>query len=42
MIPDTSTYMIAGFAVILLGVIFYAVSLFLRSRALNRRKPPRD
>jgi hypothetical protein len=31
MIPDTSVYMIAGFAVILGGIFFYTLSIFLRS-----------
>lgn len=32
MTPDTTVYMIAGYAVILAGVIFYAISLLWRNR----------
>jgi hypothetical protein len=41
MTPDTYGYMIAGFTVILLGVILYALSLYLRSRTLTRNKSSR-
>jgi hypothetical protein len=41
MTPDTYGYMIAGFTVILLGVILYALSLCLRSRTLTRNKSSR-
>jgi hypothetical protein len=37
MTPNTTIYMIAGFVVILLGVIFYALSLALRVRKLNQK-----
>ena len=37
MTPITTIYMIAGFVVILLGVIFYALSLALRVRKLNQK-----
>lgn len=32
MTPDTTSYMIAGFIVILAGVIVYSLSLFWRSK----------
>jgi len=35
MTPDTTSYMIAGFAVIFGGVILYAASLFWRSKRLK-------
>jgi hypothetical protein len=41
MTPDTYGYMIAGFTVILLGVILYALSLCLRGRAFKRNKSSR-
>ncbi len=34
MTPNTISYMIAGFAVIFIGVIGYAVSLILRKRVV--------
>jgi CcmD family protein len=34
--PDTSTYMIAGFAVSFFTLGIYVFSLYLRSRNLNR------
>jgi hypothetical protein len=37
MTPDTSTYMIAGFVVILSGMAAYLVSLILRARALRKK-----
>ena len=36
MTPDTTAYMIAGFLVIVLGIIVYAISLVVRSRRVNR------
>lgn len=35
MTPDTTAYMIAGFAVILAGVILYAFSLIWRNHKLK-------
>jgi hypothetical protein len=35
MTPDTTPYMIAGFAVVLAGMIGYIVSLIVRSHRLN-------
>lgn len=32
MTPDTSAYMIAGFAVIFGGILFYVLSIFARTR----------
>ena len=37
MTPDTTNFMLTGFAVILLGVLFYALSLALRARSLYRK-----
>jgi hypothetical protein len=34
--PDTSAYMIAGYAIFFVFMIIYLVSLFLRSRNLNQ------
>lgn len=34
--PDTSTYMIAGYAIAFGVMLIYVVSLFIRSRNLNR------
>ena len=38
MIPDTTTYMIAGFAVILAGIIGYVISLVTRLRSVARQE----
>ncbi len=35
MTPDTTAYMIAGFAVILAGILVYVLSLFFRIRAVR-------
>lgn len=37
MTPDTSAYMIAGFAVIFAGMIIYLAALILRARALRKK-----
>jgi hypothetical protein len=37
MTPDTTLYMILGFAVILAGVLLYALSLVVRSEQIKRR-----
>lgn len=37
MIPDTLNYMIAGFLVILIGILAYPVSLLLRSLVAKQR-----
>jgi hypothetical protein len=38
MIPDTTNYMIAGFAVILAGLIGYGVSLVIRLRSIAKQE----
>ncbi len=35
MTPDTTVYMIAGFAVILAGILVYILSLFVRIRTVR-------
>jgi hypothetical protein len=35
MTPDTTSYMIAGFIIILVGVVLYALSLVIRNRRLK-------
>lgn len=35
MTPDTSAYMIAGLAVIFIGILIYVISLWVRSRRLR-------
>ncbi len=35
MTPDTTSYMIAGFIIILAGVLLYALSLVIRNRKLK-------
>lgn len=35
MTPDTTSYMIAGFIIILVGVLLYALSLVIRNRRLK-------
>lgn len=35
MTPDTTSYMIAGFSIILTGVVLYALSLVIRNRNLK-------
>ncbi len=35
MTPDTTSYMIAGFIIILVGVVVYALSLVIRNRRLK-------
>ena len=37
MTPDTARYMLAGFAVILLGIAAYAASLVFRLTSLKRK-----
>ncbi len=37
MTPDTTIYMIAGFAVILLGIIGYLLSLLVRNHIVDRK-----
>ena len=37
MTPDTTSYMIAGFTVILAGMTTYLLSLILRVRALRKK-----
>lgn len=37
MTPDTSTYMIAGFIVILVGIAVYTTSLILRGQKVKRQ-----
>jgi preprotein translocase subunit Sss1 len=38
MTPDTTAYMIAGFSVILIGVIGYMLSLVVRNWMINHRQ----
>jgi len=38
MIPDTTTYMIAGLAVILAGIVGYSISLVTRLRSVARQE----
>lgn len=35
-VPETTTYLIAGYSVILVGMLIYLVSLFLRFRSLRQ------
>lgn len=35
MTPDTTVYMIAGLAVIFIGILIYVISLWIRSRRLR-------
>lgn len=35
MTPDTTSYMIGGFIIILMGVVLYALSLVIRNRRLK-------
>lgn len=35
MTPDTLLYMIAGFTVILMGIIIYILTLLFRTRSIN-------
>lgn len=37
MTPDTSTYMIAGFSVILAGISFYVISLIVRNSRVKHQ-----
>jgi hypothetical protein len=37
MTPDTTAYMIAGFCVILVGIVAYALSLGIRAWLLRKR-----
>ncbi len=37
MTPDTSAYMIAGFSVILVGILIYVISLIVRTRTVTQQ-----
>jgi len=37
MTPDTTAFMLAGFIVIVAGIVGYALSLVLRNRSLDRK-----
>lgn len=37
MTPDTTSYMVAGFIVIIVSIVSYVLSLWLRLRAIERK-----
>jgi hypothetical protein len=37
MTPDTTVFMIAGFAVILVGILAYLLSLIVRNRIVDKK-----
>lgn len=38
MTPDTTSFMIAGFSVIVAGIVVYVLSLAIRFSRMNRKK----